>query len=290
MQTLADFLLWAEEYFIVNNLVFGHGTNNAWDEAVAIARYVLALAPNESCEVLTRKLQVKEKEQLLALANRRVLELLPIPYLTNEAWFCKEKYYVDQRVIIPRSPFAELITNKFQPWLKDKQILTILDLCTGSGCIAIACAKAFPTANIDAVDISQEALEIANYNVKQHQVVDRVNIIYSDLFNALTNKQYDLIISNPPYVSKAEHYYLPQEYHHEPILALVSGNDGLACVKRILKQAKDFLTPQGLLFVELGNSWKQLTKQLPNFPGKWLNFANGGEGVFMLTKEQLINQ
>ena len=257
MQILADFLYWAEEYFVANKLIFGHGTNNAWDDAVAIARYVLNLSPNVNRNVLNRILSEKEKEALLNLANRRVNECIPVPYLTNEAWFCDEKYFVDERVIIPRSPFAELIRNKFKPWLKIETINSILDLCTGSGCIAIACANAFPQALIDAVDISQAALEVANYNIQRHKVSNRVQTIYSDLFQNLLGKKYNIIISNPPYVSAKEHYCLPAEYQNEPKLALISGNDGLDCTRKILAQAYDFLHPKGLLFVEVGSGWKK---------------------------------
>jgi ribosomal protein L3 glutamine methyltransferase len=284
---LADFLYWAEGYFIANKLIFGHGTNNAWDEAVAIARYVLHLSPNVSRDVLARDLLDSEKEELVNLANRRVTECIPVPYLTHEAWFCGEKYYVDERVIIPRSPFAELVNNKFNQWIGQREIYNILDLCTGSGCIAIACAKAFPLAEVDAVDISRDALEVVNYNIQAHNVKDRVHAIYSDLFQNLTEKKYDIIVSNPPYVSAKEHYCLPHEYQHEPKLALVSGDDGLDCTKEILKNAHKFLKPKGLLFVEVGNSWHALVKQYPNISFQWLTLKHGGEGIFILRRDQL---
>ena len=210
-----------------------------------------------------------------------------MPYLTKEAWFGGEKYYVDERVIIPRSPFAELINNKFQPWLQDKAIKTALDLCTGSGCMAIACAKAFPELLIDALDLSADALAVANYNIKQHKLEQRIFAIQSDLFQSVQGKQYDIIVSNPPYVGEREHYALPTEYQHEPKLALISGTDGLDCTRIILKQAYDFLTPEGLLFVEVGSNWQLLEQKYQNIPFTWLDFTNGGEGVFMLTKEQL---
>jgi ribosomal protein L3 glutamine methyltransferase len=284
---LSDFLYWAEEYFTANKLTFGHGTDNAWDEAVAIARHVLHLSPQANRNALTQVLSEVEWEELINLANRRVAECIPVPYLTHEAWFCREKYYVDERVIIPRSPFAELINKKFQPWVKNRNICNILDLCTGSACMAIACAKIFPCANIDAVDISPDALEVATHNIQQHRVNTRVHAIHSDLFQQLAGKKYDLIISNPPYVCNKEHQCLPQEYKHEPKLALVSGNDGLDCTKRILQEAHNFLQVDGILFVEVGNSWRALVKQYPKVPFKWLAFEHGGEGVFMLTREQL---
>ena len=289
MQTLGDFLYWAEEYFTANSLVFGHGTDNAWDEAVAIAMYVLKLPVNVTDKALIRNLTEMEKKDLISLAEKRVSECIPIPYLIKEAWFCSDQYYVDKRVIITRSPFAELINNKFQPYLEDRKIFNILDLCTGSGCIAIACAKAFANVMVDAVDLSKDALDVANYNIKLHNLTNRVTTIYSDLFQELVGKKYDLIISNPPYVSEKEHFCLPEEYQHEPKLALVSGKDGLICTENILKKADQFLKPKGLLFVEVGNSWHTLKKKYPNIPFNWLTFNNGGEGVFMLTREQLVN-
>lgn len=287
MQTLADFLYWAEQLFSTHKVMFGHGTDNAWDEAVALARHVLNLRPDVDKSILSRKLSSDETTKLTELALRRVNEHIPVPYLINEAWFCGEKYYVDQRVIIPRSPFAELINNSFQGMVQNEHVQNILDLCTGSGCIAIACANAFPHAKVDAVDISLAALEVAIYNINQHRVSDRVCPIYSDLFQNIIGKKYDLIVSNPPYVSSKEYCKLAAEYHHEPELALTSGIDGLDCTKVILHQAYNFLSPQGKLFVEVGNSWRSLVKQYPNIPFTWLSLQHGGDGIFMLTKENL---
>lgn len=287
MQTLADFLSWAEESFSTSDLTFGHGTDNAWDEAVAIALHVLNLSPTVGKEILSRELLANEAAMMVDLANRRVAERIPVPYLTHEAWFSGEKYYVDERVIIPRSPFAELINNNFKPWLKNKAIKTVLDLCTGSACIAIACAKRYPELRVDAVDLSSDALAVAKLNIAQHDLAGRVFAIQSDLFQAIAGRKYDIIMSNPPYVSEKEHYYLPEEYQHEPKLAFTSGADGFDCVRQILKHADDFLTAEGLLFVEVGSNWQALVKQYPNVFFTWLEFEHGGEGIFVLTKEQL---
>jgi len=287
LQTLADFLFWAEASFSTNSLTFGHGTDNAWDDAVAIALHVLNLSPTVGKEILSRKLLKNEALTMIKLAERRVTERIPVPYLTHEAWFGGERYYVDERVIIPRSPFAELISNNFQPWLKNKEIKNVLDLCTGSACIAITCAKRYPELRVDAVDLSDDALAVAEQNIKQHNLVNRVSTIQSDLFQAISGRRYDIILSNPPYVSEKEHYCLPEEYKHEPKLAFISGADGFDCVRQILNSAADFLTDEGLLFVEVGCNWQALDKKYENISFTWLDFEHGGEGVFLLTKEQL---
>ena len=284
--TLAKFLYWAESLFAKNNLVFGHGTNNAWDEAVALALYVLKLSPNADQKVLQYELKTQEQKKLISLAKLRIKLRKPVPYLTHEAWFNGEKYYVDERVIIPRSPFAELIKNKFKPFLK-KEPRYILDLCTGSGCMAIACAKAFTKAMVTAVDLAEDALEVAYINVKKHKCSSRIKLIKSDLFDNLKVKPYNLIISNPPYVATKELKSLPKEYLYEPKLALISGKDGLTCTKRILQRASLYLAEDGLLFIEVGNSYKILEKLYTQIPFKWIKFKYGGEGVFMLTKKQL---
>ncbi len=282
LTTLNDFLVWAESSFLAQNLVFGHGTNNAWDEAVALALSVLKLPPTVDASVGERVLSLEEKKVLLHLMNRRIQEQIPVPYLTHEAWFANLSFYVDERVIIPRSPFAELILNGFQPWLGQRPVRHILDLCTGSGCIAIACAKVFPDATIHAVDISKDALDVARQNVQLHQCEEQVQLIQSDLFSGCGETRYDIIISNPPYVDSQEIAILPPEYRWEPQLALVAGKDGLSIVHQILQQAPKHLTETGLLFVEVGNSMEALLMEYPQFPFTWLEFERGGEGVFML--------
>lgn len=298
--TLGELLRSAEAALLEAKVYFGHGTNNAWDEAVAIARFVLDLPPDARREELNRIVSVEEQQAFKTLLNRRLEERIPVPYLTHEAWFAGLKFYVDERVIIPRSPLAELIENQFQPWIKggkgtggketkgskgakEQSIRRILDLCTGSACIAIACAKAFPDAKIDAVDISKEALEVAKINVERFKCQKNVHLIEANLFSGCHGK-YDIIISNPPYVDERDLKELPKEYLFEPVLALEAGKDGLTIVKNILNDAPQFLSPNGLLVVEVGNSEKALRKQYPNLPFHWLDFKRGGQGVFILEK------
>lgn len=285
LTTLNAVLKWAEQSFKTAKLYYGHGTNNAWDEAVALALYVLKLPPDVDACVGERVLTAQEKETYLKLVNQRITTRTPVPYLTHEAWFAHQKFYVDERVIIPRSPMAELILNRFQPWLGKHMVHRVLDLCTGSGCIAIACAKVFENAIVDAVDISEDALDVARKNCILQDCETRVNLIHADLFSGCAGKRYDIIISNPPYVDSAEMRSLPPEYHWEPRLALAAGSDGLAIVKQILREAPNYLTEKGLLFVEVGNTEEALKSQYPDFPGIWLDFENGGQGVFLLYAE-----
>jgi len=268
-------------------LAYGHGTDNAWDEAVALVLLVLHLPFNVDENTLNRALTEEELKQVLYILDRRISANIPLAYLVNQAFFVGLSFYVDRRVIIPRSPIAELIACSFQPWIKRGNINTILDMCTGSGCIAIACAKAFPQAMVDAVDLSDDALSVAKMNVEQHQVEGQVHLIKSNLFDKLTNKQYDIIVSNPPYVSYQEISALPKEYFHEPDLALRADDDGLEFVLRILREAAEYLTSYGILIVEVGNSQAALEERLPNVPFLWLEFESGGQGVFLLTAAQL---
>lgn len=268
-------------------LAYGHGTDNAWDEAVALVLLVLHLPFNVDDNTLNRALTDEELKQVLYILDRRISAKIPLAYLVNQAFFAGLSFYVDRRVMIPRSPIAELIECSFQPWIEREDINTILDMCTGSGCIAIACAKQLPQVIVDAVDLSDDALSVAKMNIEQHQVSDQVNLIKSDLFNKLANKQYDIIISNPPYVNYQEMSALPKEYFHEPDLALRASDDGLEFVLRILREAADYLTSHGILIVEVGNSQAALEERLPHVPFLWLEFERGGQGVFLLTATQL---
>ena len=221
------------------------------------------------------------------LIEQRVTKRIPLSYLTHEAWFAGLSFYVDERVLIPRSPLAELIQKHFQPWIGANEPEAILDLCTGGGCIAIACAKAFPDAQVDASDVSLDALAVAKINALRHEVEEQVHLIESDLFSAIPPKKYDIIISNPPYVSTDEMSTLPAEYAHEPSLGLHAGQEGLDFVSTILEQSPNYLKPNGLLIIEVGNSEGALEKTFPNMPFTWLEFEQGGGGVFVLTANQL---
>ncbi|QDE30657.1 50S ribosomal protein L3 N(5)-glutamine methyltransferase [Shewanella polaris] len=289
LRTIADMLRWAVSRFNDAGIYYGHGTDNAWDEAVALVFDALHLPEEVGQQVILSNLTSSEKHKIVELIIRRVRERLPVPYLTNKANFAGLEFYVDERVLVPRSPIAEMINNQFSPWLYNKPVNRILDLCTGSACIAIACAYAFEDAEVDALDISEDALEVAQINIESLGVLDRVFPMQSDLFSAIPKGQhYDLIVSNPPYVDAEDIGDMPEEYHHEPEIGLASGNDGLDLTKRILANAADYLTESGLLVVEVGNSMVHLIEQYPDMPFAWVDFEFGGDGVFVLTRDQLV--
>lgn len=287
--TLRDVMRWAVTQFNSADLFYGHGTDNAWDEAVALIMPSLNLPPDTDRSILDARLIRQERQEILLLIQRRITERLPAPYLTHKAWFAGLPFYVDTRVLIPRSPIAEVIESGFQPWLGEIDVTRILDIGTGSGCLAIASALAFPIAQVDAVDISPEALEVAMINVKKHHLEERVRLIQSDVFVNLPGEIYDIIVSNPPYVGTEEMQQLPQEYRHEPELGLIAGTTGLDIVVRILAQAKEHLSPHGLLIVEVGNSEDILRERFPFVPFTWLEFERGGGGVFLLTAAQVTD-
>lgn len=287
LTTIRDFIRWGASRFAEAKIGFGHGTATALDEAAALVLNTLHLPYNISEFYLQSTLTLEEKDAVFAVIERRINERKPAAYLTHEAVFAGLLFYVDERVLVPRSPMAELIEQRFAPWIEEDQVARILDLCTGSGCIAIACAYAFPEADVDAVDISPDALAVAAINVDKHQLNEEVMLYESDLFDALPDDLYDVIISNPPYVHHDEWQALPPEFHAEPKLGLVAENAGLAIVLRILAQAKDFLTPHGILIVEVGSSAETLQDKLPQVPFCWLEFDRGGDGVFLLAAEQV---
>ena len=268
-------------------LTYGHGTDNPTDEAAWLVFAHLELAHDDAPGVYSRPVSADEFEDFEALGDRRIRERVPIAYLVNEAWFAGMRFYVDERVLIPRSPLAELIHERFRPWLAPARVRSIVDLGTGSGCIAIALAKAFPLATVEAVNVSAEALEVAAINVERHGVGDRVRLVRSDFFNALEGRQYDLIVSNPPYVDREDMQSLPDEFRHEPSLGLVAGDDGLDSVRVILNDATRFLSDDGILVCEVGNSQQALEAAYPHVAFVWLTFEHGGQGVFLMTAEDL---
>jgi ribosomal protein L3 glutamine methyltransferase len=289
LDTIGDFIRWGASEFNKAELFFGHGTDNAIDDAAVLVLHTLNLANEKIPNILWHsRLISSEKQQVLNILQRRIKEAIPTPYLTNEAWFSNLRFYVDSRVLIPRSPIAELIEQGFEPWVEANQVNYMLDLCTGSGCIAIASAVlAFPNAQIDAVDISAYALDVAKQNIDNYGLNERVDAIQSDLFSNLDGKVYDLIVCNPPYVDAEELAAMPNEYHHEPRLGLEAGDNGLLLVEQILRQAAEHLTTNGVLIVEVGLSQKYLMEH--ELPFMWLDFERGGEGVFLLTANQLID-
>lgn len=285
--TIRDVLRWATSRFNEAGLYFGHGTDNAWDEAALLVLHTLHLPHSVAGKVMDAHITSSEREQLLTLIDRRIKERIPLAYLTHEAWFAGLSFYVDERVLVPRSPLGELVANHFEPWLGYRYVGNILDLCTGSGCIAVACANAFPYAQVDASDISEDALAVAKINLARHHVENQVKLVKSNLFNDLPPRQYDVIVSNPPYVDQVDMDDLPAEYRHEPSLGLAAGDDGLKFVTEILREARNWLTPNGLLIVETGNSETALVEKFPEIPFNWLEFECGGNGVFLLTKKEL---
>lgn len=288
LNTVEDFTRWAASEFNRADLYFGHGTDNAWDEAKVIVMYGLSLPQYlfeniKSCQVTN-----EEKQYLLELLTKRIEEQVPAAYITNQAMFAGLSFYVDESVLVPRSPIAELIEKKFSPHIKSEiPPKRILDLCTGSGCIAIACAYAFPEAEIDALDLSVEAINVAQINIEGHGLTEQVIPIQSDVFSSVDQHKYDLIVTNPPYVDQEDVDSLPVEYTHEPEMGLGCGHDGLDIVREILAKANDHLTEDGLLICEVGNSQIHVEAVYPEVPFEWLTFEHGGHGIFLLTKAQL---
>lgn len=287
LQTLRDWLRYGACQMQQAQLFFGHGTDNAWDEMAALITATIHL-PFERLEwALDTHLTTDEQKQIAHLLEQRIKKRIPLPYLTHQAWFAGLEFYVDERVLIPRSPIAELIQKQFSPWIAASQVQRILDIGTGSGCIAIACAYAFPDAEVDAIDCSKDALIVAAKNVEKHEVDAQVSLLESDLWHALSSQRYDVIVANPPYVSAAEMAALPAEYHHEPKLALASGAEGLDCADKILQHAAQFLTPHGILFLEVGASQTALQARYPNAPFVWLDFEHGEDGVLVCERQAL---
>lgn len=286
LQTIQDMLRWSVSRFNEVDLFYGHGTDNPWDEAFSLICFALNLPPLNEDSLLTSRLTRTEKLAVIELILRRADERIPAAYITNQAYFCGLPFYIDERVLVPRSPIAELIQQNFAQQAK-KSPTKILDLCTGSGCIAIACAYQFPDAAVDAIDLSADALEVAAINVENHQLEYQVNLIQSDLFSSVAGQRYDLIVTNPPYVDADDIADMPEEFHHEPEMGLGCGHDGLDLVRKILAQSADYLNDDGVLICEVGNSMVHVTAEYPELPLQWLEFEQGGLGVFAITKTQL---
>jgi ribosomal protein L3 glutamine methyltransferase len=288
LRTVRDLLRFAVSRFSQARLAFGHGSDNAWDEAAYLVLHALHLPPERLDPFLDARLTAPEIDAVLALLARRVEQRLPAAYLTREAWLGAHRFYVDERVIVPRSHIAELLAEGLAPWIPDPgAVRTALDLCTGSGCLAVLTALAFPRARVDASDVSRDALAVARRNVADYGLEQRLRLVRSDLFDGLAGRRYDLIVSNPPYVTAGSMRRLPAEYRHEPRRALAGGEDGLDVVRRILAQARAHLAERGVLVVEVGDGRGALERAYPGLAFTWLETAAGPDLVFALTREQL---
>ncbi|MGV8844062.1 MAG: 50S ribosomal protein L3 N(5)-glutamine methyltransferase [Pseudomonas sp.] len=285
LRSLRDYIRWAVSRFHGEDLFCGHGTDNAWDEARQLVLGAVHLPWEIADSYLDCRLEDDEREHLQGLLKRRIEERVPTAYLLGEAYFCGLPFVVDERVLIPRSPLAEQIQRHFEPWLAEAPT-RVLDLCTGSGCIGIACAYEFPEAEVVLADLSFDALEVAYENILRHDLEERVYTVQGDGFDGLPGQRFELIISNPPYVDAEDFADMPAEYQHEPALGLACGEDGLNLVRRILAEAADHLTERGLLIVEVGNSQVHVCALYPEVDFTWLEFEQGGHGVFLLAAAQ----
>ncbi len=289
LDTLRDWLRWSVSRFTEAGLAFGHGTANAWDEAAYLVLHALSLPLDRLEPFLDAKLTQLERARLGELLTRRIESRVPAAYLTREAWLGDFRFYVDERVIVPRSFIAELLPDGLAPWIPDPAaIREALDLCTGSGCLAILLAHAYPNADVDAVDLSSDALAVAQRNVADYGLHGRINLIRSDLYANLVEKSYDLVISNPPYVTDRAMEALPPEYRHEPEMALAGGEDGLDAVRGIVKDAPRFLNPGGLLVVEVGRGRAAVEAAFPRMPFTWVETPSAGDAVFAIAREEIV--
>lgn len=285
--SVVDFIRWAASRFGEAGLHFGHGTDNATDEALQLVAHGLHLPLPLPPEFFHARVTPPEQDIIEELVMRRIRERRPAAYLTGEAWFAGMPFAVDERVLVPRSPIAELIESRFAPWIDPDRIHHVLDLCTGSGCIGIASARYMPHARVDLTDISEDALAVAAINVRRHGLSDRIRLVRSDVYEGLRDGRYDVIVSNPPYVARDEYAALPEEYRHEPELGLVAGDDGLGVVRRIVDGAAARLRPGGILVVEVGSAEAAAAAAFEALPLAWLEFSRGGTGVFLLAREDL---
>ncbi|PTB85465.1 50S ribosomal protein L3 N(5)-glutamine methyltransferase [Pseudidiomarina aestuarii] len=287
LRSILDHLRWGVTTLQGADVFFGHGTDNAYSEAKLLLSHTLELDFEQLEHFRDAALTPAEQARFVELIEERIQSRKPAAYLIGKAWFAGLPFVVDERVLVPRSPIAELIEMAFEPWLAPP-VERILDLCTGSGCIAIACAYAFPEAEVDALDISPEALAVAEQNIELHQLEGRVIPLLSDLYETVRGERYDLIVTNPPYVDADDMADLPAEFHHEPELGLAAGEDGLDLVRTILREAPEHLTEHGVLVCEVGNSMLALQEAFPQVPFEWVEFAFGGDGVFVLSRATLL--
>lgn len=288
LHTIGDWLRWSVSRFHQSGVFLGHGTDNPWDEAASLLATVLYLPPITDETLFSSRLTPQERREFIQLLQQRIEQRIPAAYLTHQAYFAGLPFYVDERVLVPRSPIAELIQQQFSAQLAGRVPERILDLCTGSGCIAVACAYQFPDAEVDAADISSDALAVAEFNIAEHELQHRVFPVLSDGFSGLAGQCYDLIVTNPPYVDADDMADLPDEFRHEPELGLASGQDGLALTRHILREAAAHLTEHGVLICEVGNSMVALQQLLPDVDLQWLEFQQGGIGVFVVKKAELV--
>lgn len=289
LRTVKDFCRWCFSRMNESDVYYGHGTDNAWDESLQLVLNSISVPWHSYDNFADAALTLSEKETIIENLTSRLIDRVPLPYIFNQAWFCDLPFYVDERVLIPRSPIAELIKNNFEPWMVN-QPSKVLDMCTGSGCIGIAAAYQFPDAEVDLVDLSSDALLVAQQNIDDHQLTDRVFPIESDLFSSIPEgMKYDLILANPPYVDQPDFDAMPEEFNHEPEMALISGNDGMDAPRALLKEAIKYLSEDGLLVMEVGYSMANLEAAFPNIQFNWLEFENGGDGVFVMGYQELLD-
>jgi ribosomal protein L3 glutamine methyltransferase len=290
LTTIRDFVRWGSSEFIRNELSFGHGFINALDEARYLVLHALSLPFDLPDGYFDATLTIKERAQVIEILQRRIDSRQPAAYITRESWFCGLRFYVDERVLVPRSPLAELISNHFEPWIDSNQVSRILDLCSGSGCIAIASKYQFPDAIVCASDVSRDALDVAAINLEQHELSDHIKLYESDLFDTIPAQEFDVIVSNPPYVDAEDMAALSAEFKCEPELGLRAGEDGLLLVDRILAQAEEYLSEHGVLFIEVGNSQAALEQKYDFLPMTWVDFEYGGGGVCCIQAQDLKQQ
>ena len=290
LTTIRDFVRWGSSEFLRNELSFGHGFVNALDEARYLVLHALSLPFDLPDGYFDATLTLAERVQVIEILQLRMNSRQPAAYITRESWFCGLRFYVDERVLVPRSPLAELISNRFEPWIDSNQVNRVLDLCSGSGCIAIASKYQFPDATVCASDVSRDALEVAAINLEQHELSDHIKLYESDLFNAIPPQEFDVIVSNPPYVDAEDMAGLSAEFKCEPELGLRAGEDGLLLVDRILAQAGEYLSEHGVLFIEVGNSQAALEQKFDFLPMTWIDFEYGGGGVCCIQAQDLKQQ